>query len=68
VLKWSSGIALRFPQFLRFRDDNEAEQATTVREILRMYQIKVTTRQGSARHPGKTLLPSRPVTDFRNAR
>jgi DNA ligase-1 len=29
----SSGYALRFPRFLRFRDDKNPEQATTTREI-----------------------------------
>jgi DNA ligase 1 len=34
------GIALRFPRFLRFRDDRDPEQATTVREIWQMYQSR----------------------------
>ncbi len=32
------GLALRFPRFVRFRDDKTAEQATTVREIYNMYR------------------------------
>lgn len=32
----SSGYALRFPRFLRFRDDKSAEQATTLKEVRQM--------------------------------
>ncbi len=32
------GLALRFPRFVRFRDDKAAEQSTTVREIYDMYR------------------------------
>jgi DNA ligase 1 len=32
------GLALRFPRFVRFRDDKAAEQATSVREIYDMYR------------------------------
>jgi DNA ligase 1 len=32
------GLALRFPRFVRLRDDKTAEQATTVREIYDMYR------------------------------
>jgi DNA ligase 1 len=32
------GLALRFPRFIRFRDDKSAQQATTVREIYDLYR------------------------------
>jgi DNA ligase-1 len=34
------GLALRFPRFKRFRDDKKPEQATTVKEILGMFDKK----------------------------
>lgn len=40
----TGGIALRFPRFLRFRDDKDPEQATTVREIWQMYQSRAYSR------------------------
>jgi DNA ligase-1 len=36
----SSGLALRFPRFIRFRDDKSAEQATTTKEITQMASRK----------------------------
>jgi len=38
------GLALRFPRFVRLRDDKTAEQATSVREIYDMY--RAATRNG----------------------
>lgn len=38
------GLALRFPRFIRFRDDKAAEQATSVEEIYDMYRS--TMRRG----------------------
>lgn len=36
-----SGYALRFPRLMRFReDDKQPEQATTVKEIVRMYEMQ----------------------------
>jgi len=38
------GLALRFPRFVRFRDDKAPEQATSVREIYDMYRSAVRKR------------------------
>ncbi|MFH0970849.1 MAG: ATP-dependent DNA ligase [Candidatus Diapherotrites archaeon] len=36
--KDDTGYALRFPRIIKLRNDKEPEQATTVREIIRMYE------------------------------
>ena len=41
------GLALRFPRFVRFRDDKTAEQATSVREIYDIYRSAM--RRGKKR-------------------
>jgi len=34
------GLALRFPRLIRWRDDKQAEDVTTVKEIERLYQLQ----------------------------
>ncbi len=36
----ADGLALRFPRFLRYRPEKNAEQATTVKEVMQMYSKK----------------------------
>lgn len=48
------GLALRFPRFIRFRDDKSAEQATSVDEIYKLYysaQYPHTGRRRVSRSP-----------------
>ncbi len=35
------GLALRFPRFLRYREDKKAEQATTVDEIIKIHRWRI---------------------------
>ncbi len=38
IIRKGSGLALRFPKFTgRIRDDKRAEDATTVREVINLY-------------------------------
>jgi len=46
------GLALRFPRFVRLRDDKTAEQATTVREIYDMFR---SATQGGAKSSSQRL-------------
>lgn len=39
-LKPGAGLAARFPRFTRWRDDKSATQATTVKEVVRLYETK----------------------------
>ncbi|MBI4150435.1 hypothetical protein HY488_03455 [Candidatus Woesearchaeota archaeon] len=39
-MEHGQGYALRFPRLVRIRDDKKAEQATTVKEIVRMGKRK----------------------------
>lgn len=36
----SSGYALRFPRLVRFRDDKSVEQATTISEVKRLFEMQ----------------------------
>ena len=36
----SSGYALRFPRLVRFRDDKSVNQATTVSEVKRLFEMQ----------------------------
>jgi DNA ligase 1 len=55
----TGGLALRFPRFIRFRDDKAADQATSVEEIYDMYRSTMQRRNVSARSGAcKSRLPS----------
>ncbi len=43
VLRESSGLAVRFPRFLRWRDDKAPEDATQVSEVVDMYNAQSKT-------------------------
>ncbi len=38
VVQEGRGMALRFPRFVRYRDDKSPEEATTTKEVVEMYQ------------------------------
>ncbi len=42
--KYESGYALRFPRFVRLRDDKSAEEADTIERVARLYEMQFRTR------------------------
>jgi DNA ligase-1 len=43
MIKKGSGLAIRFPRLVKFRDDRAPEDATTVKEIVDMYKSQLKT-------------------------
>jgi DNA ligase-1 len=43
ILRDKSGVAVRFPRFIRWRDDKNPEDATTVAEVVDMYRAQSLT-------------------------
>ena len=40
-----AGLSIRFPRFIRWRDDKSVEEATTPQEILEMYKLKLKKKE-----------------------
>ncbi|AIY90596.1 ATP-dependent DNA ligase [Geoglobus acetivorans] len=45
--KYESGYALRFPRFVRLRDDKSVEEADTVERVARLYEVQFRSKGGS---------------------
>lgn len=43
-----AGLSIRFPRFIRWRDDKSVEEATTPQEILEMYKLKLKKKEDSS--------------------
>ncbi|MCX8162836.1 MAG: ATP-dependent DNA ligase [Candidatus Bathyarchaeota archaeon] len=43
AIRPKSGLAIRFPRLVRFREDKSAEDATTTTEIIEMYRMQLKT-------------------------
>jgi DNA ligase-1 len=46
-IKKENGIAIRFPRFVRYRDDKNAELATTTNEVIEAYRNQILVKQES---------------------
>ena len=44
--KYESGYALRFPRFVRLRDDKSVEEADTIERVARLYEIQFRSKGG----------------------
>jgi len=42
-IRQGSGIAVRFPRFIRWREDKSAEEATEISELIDMYKSQLKT-------------------------
>jgi DNA ligase-1 len=47
VIKKDNGIAIRFPRFVRYRDDKRAELATTTNEVIDAYKSQTLVKSGN---------------------
>ncbi|MBE8538624.1 ATP-dependent DNA ligase [Geoglobus acetivorans] len=45
--KYESGYALRFPRFVRLRDDKSVEEADTIERVARLYEVQFRSKGGS---------------------
>jgi DNA ligase-1 len=48
AIRPDAGLAMRFPRFEKYRDDKGPQDATTVRELLEMYQQQAARGEANA--------------------
>ncbi|HDN75795.1 MAG TPA: ATP-dependent DNA ligase [Acidilobales archaeon] len=54
MVKKGAGISIRFPRFIRFRDDKKPEDASTIHELLEMYKRQLRRIEEAATTPRTT--------------